>query len=70
MGGEIFRTRPDRPWGPPSGYRVSITGVKWPGRGADHPPLSSAEVKEKSRAIPLLNLWAFVLQGDLYLYLA
>ena len=31
-GGEIFRTNPDRPWGPPSllynGYRVSFTGGK------------------------------------------
>jgi len=40
-GGEIFRTRPDRPWGPPSllynGYRFSFTGVKRPGRGVDHP---------------------------------
>ena len=39
VGGEIFRTRPDRPWGPPSllynGYR------RWP-----HTP-SSAEVKER-----------------------
>jgi hypothetical protein len=44
--GEIFRTRPDRPWGPPSlldcGYRVSFPGVKRAGRGVDHPPLSSA----------------------------
>jgi hypothetical protein len=50
-GGEIFSTRPDRPWGPPSllynGYRVSFPGVKRPGRGADHPPSSSAEVKER-----------------------
>ena len=49
VGGEIFRTRPDRPWGPPSllynGYRVSFPGVKRPGRGADHPPPSSAEVE-------------------------
>jgi len=48
-GGEIFRTRPDRPWGPPgllyNGYRVSFPGVKQPGRGVDHIP-SSAEVKE------------------------
>jgi hypothetical protein len=55
-GGEIFRTRPDRPWGPPSllynGYRV-FSGVKGPERGADHPPPSSAEV-ENSRAIHLL----------------
>jgi hypothetical protein len=38
----------------------SFPGVKWPGRGVDHPPSSSAEVKEKSIAIPLLPLWAFV----------
>jgi hypothetical protein len=48
VGGEIFRTRPDRPWGPPSllyhGYRVSFPGVKRPGRGVDHPFPSSAEV--------------------------
>ena len=47
--GEIFRTRPDSPWGPPSllynGYRVSFLGVKRPGRGVDHPPPSSAEVE-------------------------
>jgi hypothetical protein len=50
-GGEIFRTRPDQPWGPPTllynEYRVSFPGVKWPGRGVDHPPSSSAEVKER-----------------------
>jgi hypothetical protein len=38
-GGEIFRTRPDRPWGPPSllynGYRVFPGGKEWPGREAD-----------------------------------
>jgi hypothetical protein len=42
-GGEIFRSRPDRSWGPPSllynGYRVSFPGVKRPGRGVDHPPI-------------------------------
>ena len=50
-GGEIFRTSPDRLWGPPSllynGYRVSFPGVKWPGRGVDRPPASSFEVKIK-----------------------
>jgi len=25
----------------------SFPGVKWPGRGVDHPPPSSAEVKER-----------------------
>jgi hypothetical protein len=51
VGGEIFRSRPDRLWGPPSllynGYRVSFPGVKRPGRGVDHPPSFSAEVKER-----------------------
>jgi hypothetical protein len=42
VGREIFRTRSDRPWGPPSllykGYRFSFPAVKRPGRGVDHPP--------------------------------
>jgi hypothetical protein len=50
-GGEIFSSRPDQPWGPTSllynGYRVSFQGVKRPGRGVDHPPSSSARVKER-----------------------
>jgi hypothetical protein len=52
-GGEISRTCPDRPWGPPSvlynGYRVFPGGirVKRPRRGVDHPPLYSPEVKER-----------------------
>ena len=48
---EIFRTRPDRPWGPTSllynGYRVFFLGVKRPGRGVNQTPSSSAEVKER-----------------------
>jgi hypothetical protein len=50
-GGEIFCTRPDRPCGQASllynEYRVSFPGVKRPGRGVDHPPSSSARVKER-----------------------
>jgi len=50
-GGEIFRTRPDRPWGPPSllynGYRLCFPGVQRPGHGIDHPSPSSADVKER-----------------------
>ena len=46
--GEIFRTSPDRPWGPPSlldnGYRVFPGGKLRPGRDADPSPPSSAEV--------------------------
>jgi hypothetical protein len=49
-GSEIFRTRPDRPSGPPSllyvRYRVPFPGVKWRGRGINPPTPSSAGVKE------------------------
>jgi hypothetical protein len=38
----------------------SFPGVKRPGRGADHPPLTSAGDSRICRAIPLLPLWAFV----------
>jgi len=48
--GEIFRTRPYRPWGPPSilynEYQVSFPGIKRPDRDLYHPPTLSAEVKE------------------------
>ena len=51
--GEIFRTRPDRPWGPPSllynGYRV-FPGGKAAGAWC-WPP--TPECSRKSRAIPL-----------------
>ena len=53
-GGEMFHTRPDRPWGPKNllyyGYRFSSPGVKRPGRGINHPPphLVSRLKKEKS----------------------
>jgi hypothetical protein len=46
--GEIFRTRPDQPWGPPSLlYNGSFPGVEWLGRGADHPPPPSAKVENE-----------------------
>jgi len=49
--GEIFRTSPARPWGPPSllynGYRVFPGGKVLPGRDADPSPTSSAEVKNR-----------------------
>ena len=50
-GGEIFRTRPDRTWGPPNrlynGFSASFPGVKRPGSGVNHPHPPSAEVKER-----------------------
>jgi hypothetical protein len=49
--GEIFRNRPDRPWGPPSllfnGYRVSFPGVKRPGRGFDRSPHLAPRLKKE-----------------------
>ena len=50
VGSEIFCTRPDRPWVPPSllynGYQV-FPGGKVVGAGVDHPPPSSTKVKER-----------------------
>jgi hypothetical protein len=47
VGGEIFRTCPDRPWGPPSflynGYRGFSEGKERPGCDAD-PSLPSSDV--------------------------
>ena len=46
-GGEIFRTRPDRPWGPPSLMVTrAFQGVKRPGGGADHPPHLVSRLKK------------------------
>jgi hypothetical protein len=60
-GGEIFRTCPDRPWGPTSllynGYRVFPGGKEKLGRDADPSPLL-VPWSWKGRAIPLLPLWA------------
>ena len=53
------RDFPHQPRGTPSnGYRVSYPEVKRPGRGVDHPPPSSAEIKERVELYiyPLLDL--------------
>src|SRR5215510_2166816 len=64
-GGEIFRTCPDRPWGPPSllynGYRVFPGGIKRPGHDADPSPLLVPRSKNSSVIpLPLLSIRAFV----------
>jgi len=41
-------------------FTGSFPGVKRPGPDLDHPSLSSASVKGKTRAIPLLLFWVFV----------
>ena len=56
-------TCPDRPWGQPSlpysGYWV-FPGGKEAGRGVDHPPQSSAEVKER------VELYLYSTSGSLW----
>jgi hypothetical protein len=63
-GGEVFRTRPDRSWGPPSVLGAigtgTFPGVKRPGCDVDQPPPSSAEVKERVELYlfsPSVPLW-------------
>jgi hypothetical protein len=49
------------PWAHPAFYATgtgSFPGVKWLGRGVDHPPHLLPRLK--SAAITLLHLWAFV----------
>jgi len=50
VGGDIFRTCPDQPWGPPSllynGYRVFPGGKERPERDADPSRTSRAVVKK------------------------
>ena len=56
-GGEIFRTRPDHSLGHPNSCILdtgSLPGVKRSGYGVDHPPPSTAEVKE----IVMLHLYS------------
>jgi hypothetical protein len=69
---EIFRTRPNRPWGSPrllcNEYRVS-PGAKRPRRDADHALPSSAEV-ERVYTYTSTALWIFEsVMGYLYLLL-
>ena len=49
--GEIVRTCPGRPWGPPSllynGYHVFPGGKEWPGRDTDPSSPSSAMVMKR-----------------------
>ena len=63
-GDEIFRSRPNQHRGPPSllynGNRVSLLGVKRPGRGADHPPHPLPTLDKRIRSIPPLPLCVFV----------
>lgn len=56
--GEVFRTRPNQPWGATS---LLYNGhLQQQGRSFDHPPTTSAAVKGNSRAVPLLHFWDIV----------
>jgi hypothetical protein len=67
-GGEIFRTCPDRPWGPPSllynGYRVFPGGKERSGNDAEPSPPSSAVGHER------VELYHFSPYGPYGLYRA
>ena len=77
-GGEIFRTCPDWPWGPPSllynGYRLFQGGKERPGRDADPSPPPSAVVKKEQSYISIPPMGRTVCtqsqclyKGELYL---
>jgi len=59
VGGEIFLTCPDRPWGPPfllyNGYRVFPGGRERPGRDADPSPPSSAVGQERVQPVQSIS---------------
>jgi len=49
-GGEIFRARPERPWGPPASYTVgtdSFPGLKRPRRGVNYPPYLAPRLRKE-----------------------
>jgi hypothetical protein len=77
--GEIFRTCPDRPWGPPNllyiGYRVFPGGKERPGRDADPTSPSGAVVMKgySYTSTPPIGRTActapqYLYKGDLYLF--
>ena len=70
---EIFHTRPDRPWGPPSllynRYRVFPWGVRRPERGVDHPHhLAPRLKKEYSHTSTLLLDLREMFKSEIYTY--
>ena len=56
----LHHTPVDHPTSYTMGTRSISWGIKRPGRGVNHPPSSSAEVKESS-SILLVPLWAFMI---------
>ena len=73
-GGEIFRTRPDRPWGPPSllqnVHRISFPGLKRLGVAMTTNPHLAARLKKEYSytSTPPLGLRG-LFEGELCRYL-
>jgi hypothetical protein len=71
MTAKAFCISPERPGALTSlqynGYWVSIPGVKWPGRGLDHPPRITLRLKKGSRytSTSLLGIHSLLL-GERY----
>jgi len=73
VGSGIFRTHPERPWGPPNflyaGYEVS-SGTKRVGCRVDHPThLAPRLKKEESYTCTSPLRLHGLFQGEFYLYL-
>ena len=76
--GDIVRTRPDWPWGPPrlpnNRYRVYFPGVKRQGCGDNRPPITSPKVKERVELrvylySPSVPSWSVLWQNCIGLWL-
>ena len=73
-GDDIFCAHPDRPWVPLSllwnWYHASFPGMKWPGRGIDHPLPRSSGVKERVQLyLYSLSVSSWQVIGWTYVYL-
>jgi hypothetical protein len=52
----------------PMGTGVLSPGEKWPGRGADHLPPSSAEVKNGGTMPPLADTWCLIKNTEHFIF--
>jgi hypothetical protein len=72
VGSEICRNCPNRSCGPTSllhdGYRGFFQGVKWLGRGVDHPPSSVDEIRNGYSYTCTPLVLRSMLRGELYLH--
>ena len=72
MWDDVFRTRPDRPWGLLSIHMQYVLGLyQRPERGLDHPRYSRAKFKKGNcyNSTPTLGFVAFSRENIIFLYL-